>query len=264
MPEITVADVTLHYEQAGERGSPVLLLTGLGGVGRSWGPQLELFGRDHRVFAPDHRGAGRSTAAKDGYSIQRHAEDIASMVRALGCGPVHLVGLSTGGAIGQVMALDHKDTIATLTLASTWARVDAYFRRQMVARKRTLIDSGLRAGAEANALLLFSSEYQRNYPERIEKWVDVSSSGPYDQEIALARIDMVMAHDQLDRLGSVACPVLIVAGTRDGCTPMYFAEELRRAIPGSEFTTLEAGHFSCLEKPEDFHRCVAGFIARHE
>jgi aminoacrylate hydrolase len=264
LPEIAVGDITLHYEQAGERGSPVLLLTGLGGVGRSWGPQIEFFGRDHRVFAPDHRGAGRSTPAKNGYAIERHAEDMAGLVRGLGCGPVHVVGLSTGGAIGQVMALDHKDTVATLTLASTWARVDAYFRRQMVGRKRTLVDSGLRAGAESNALVLFSANYQRNFPDRVEKWVDVTSSGDYHQDIALARIDMVLAHDQLDRIGAIACPVLIVAGTGDGCTPMYFAEELHRTIPGSEFTTLDAGHFSCLEKPEEFHRSVAEFISRHE
>jgi pimeloyl-ACP methyl ester carboxylesterase len=45
---------------------------------------------------------------------------------------------------------------------------------------------------------------------------------------------------------------------------MYLAEELHRAIPRSELATLDAGHFSCLEKPEDFHRIVSGFIAAHE
>jgi len=264
LPEIAVGDITLHYEQAGERGSPVLLLTGLGGVGRSWGPQIALFARDHRVFAPDHRGAGSSTKARDGYSIERHADDIASFVSALELGPVHLVGLSTGGAIGQVLALDHRDTIATLTLASTWARGDAYFRRQMEARKRMLVDSGLRAGVEANALFLFSPEFHREHPDRIEAWVEASSSGSFNREIALARIDMVMAHDQLARLGGISCPVLIVVGKRDTCTPMYFSEELRSTIPAAEFATLEAGHFSCLEKPEEFHRCVAAFIDRHE
>jgi aminoacrylate hydrolase len=264
MPEVAVGDITLHYEEAGTAGSPVLLLTGLGGVGRSWGPQIGLFARDHRVFAPDHRGAGGSTPAATGYSIEQHAEDIASFVRALGCGPVHLVGLSTGGAIGQVMALDHRETIATLTLASTWGRGDAYFTRQMEARKRTLVDSGLRASVESNALFLFSAEFQRDHPDRIAAWAAAASAGPYHEEIALARIDMVVAHDQLARLGGIACPVRIVAGTADTCTPIYFARELRDAIPGAEFVTLDAGHFSCLEKPEEFHRCVQEFIARHE
>jgi aminoacrylate hydrolase len=264
MPEVAVGDITLHYEEAGAGGSTVLLLTGLGGVGRSWGPQLELFASDHRVFAPDHRGAGASTHAPAGYSIKQHAKDISSFVRTLGCGPVHLVGLSTGGAIGQVLALDYPDTIATLTLASTWARTDAYFRRQMEARKRTLIDSGVRAGAESNAILLFSAEFQRENPDRIAGWVDASSAGTYNEQIALARIDMVIAHDQLDRLGGIACPVLIVSGSRDGCTPPYFSQELRHAISGAELTTLEAGHFSCLEKPPEFHRCISEFINRHE
>jgi aminoacrylate hydrolase len=264
LPDIAVNDITLHYEQTGEHGSPVLLLTGLGGVGKSWGPQLALFGRDHRVVAPDHRGTGASTAARDGYSIQRHAEDIAALVRGLGLGPVHLVGLSTGGAIGQVMALDHRDTIKTLTLCSTWARGDAYFHRQMGGRKRALVDSGLRFGTETNALFLFSPQFHREHPERIEAWVDTVVKGSFNQDIALARIDMVLAHDQLDRIGGITCPVLIVAGKSDQCTPMYLAEELHHAIPRSEFATLDAGHFSCLEKPEDFHRVVAAFITAHE
>jgi aminoacrylate hydrolase len=264
MPELALGDVTVHYEARGESGTPVVLIAGLGGLGRSWGSQIELFARDHRVVAPDHRGTGGSTRATDGYSIEQHAQDVAGLLARLGLAPAHVVGLSTGGAIGQVLALDHPHAVRTLTLASTWARVDAYFRRQFEGRKRILNDSGQRFGVEMNSLFLFSPPFHRAHPERIEAWIEASSAGPPDLGIALARIDMILAHDRLDQLGAIACPVLVVAGTRDFCTPPYFAEEIAGAIPGAQLIMLEAGHFSYAEKPDDFHQHVASFIARHD
>lgn len=264
MPEIALDDITVHYEMQGDHGSPVVLLTGLGGVGRSWGAQIDFFARDHRVVAPDHRGTGGSTRAREGYTIEQHARDLAALIARLDLGPVHLVGLSTGGAIAQVMALEHAASVQTVTLASTWARVDPYFRRQFEGRKRILTDCGQRTGVELNSLFVFSPEFHREHPDRIAAWVEASSSGPHDLEIALARIDMILAHDRLASLSAITIPVLIATGRRDFCTPPYFSEEIARAIPHAERAFFDAGHFLHAEQPQEFHRQVGAFIARHE
>lgn len=264
MPEIALDDVSVHYELQGDRGSPVVLLAGLGGVGRSWGPQIGLFARDHVVVAPDHRGTGGSTRAKTGYTIAQHALDLVGLIRGLDLGPVHLVGLSTGGAIAQILALEHPQVLRTITLASTWARADAYFRRQFEGRKSILRSAGLRLGVEMNSLFLYSPEYHRAHPERVQAWIDGTSAAPYDEAIAIARIDMILAHDTLDRLGAIRCPTLVAAGMRDFCTPSYFSEELARAIPGAELAILEGGHFNYAEHPEAFHAHVGAFIQRHD
>src|SRR5262245_61968516 len=82
MPTIASGDVSIHYGTAGS-GSPVLLLPGLAGHGRAWGPQVELFARNHLVIVPDHRGTGRSTPTGYGQTIAQHAADFAALLRAL-------------------------------------------------------------------------------------------------------------------------------------------------------------------------------------
>ena len=72
----------------------------------------QLFGKDYLTVVPDHRGAGQSTFAEDGYTIEQHASDMAETLRKINCGPAHIIGSSTGGAIATVMAatisVDHR------------------------------------------------------------------------------------------------------------------------------------------------------------
>ena len=60
MPTIQSTDAEIYYDVSGA-GSPVLLIAGLGGVGTTWGPQTQMFAKNHTVILPDHRGTGRST-----------------------------------------------------------------------------------------------------------------------------------------------------------------------------------------------------------
>ena len=118
MPKVAVNDIEVYYEVHG-KGAPVMLITGLGGVGASWGPQIPLFAKEFLTIVPDHRGAGRTSFPKGGYTIEQHASDMAETLRALKTGPAHIVGSSTGGAIAQVMALDHPDVVRSIVLGST-------------------------------------------------------------------------------------------------------------------------------------------------
>lgn len=264
MPTFEDAEGVISYEDQGSAGSPVLLVTGLGGIGKAWGPQIGLFSRAHRVIVPDHPGTGGSSAPRDGYTIAQHAERMAALVRRLDVGPVHVVGSSTGGAIAQLLALDHPDVVKTATIASSWARVDDFFRREFDLRKRLLLDSGLRAAQTANVLFLFSPRFIREHPERIQAWVDAGQNGGTPRDVMIRRIDMILAHDALDRLPQIRRPVLVVVGASDFCTPSYFAEELAGAIPDAELRVLQGGHFVYLEDPDGFHDTVAGFIAPHD
>ena len=147
MPTIRSADADIYYETQGS-GTPVMLIAGLAGTGATWGPQAALFAQKHMVIVPDHRGTGRSTHTKEGLTIAQHAADFAAIVKELGCGPVHAIGSSTGGAIAQLLALQHADVVKTITIASSWARGDAFFRRQFTSRSEMLGTAGVRAATE--------------------------------------------------------------------------------------------------------------------
>ena len=57
MPKASVNGIQIHYEVEGA-GEPVMLLVGLPGVGKGWGPQIELFAGDFLTIVPDQRGGG--------------------------------------------------------------------------------------------------------------------------------------------------------------------------------------------------------------
>ncbi|WP_306118537.1 MULTISPECIES: alpha/beta fold hydrolase [unclassified Roseitalea] len=255
--------VSIHYEVLGD-GPPLLMLAGLAGIGRSWGPQVDLFARSHSVILPDHRGTGRSDHVREGMTIAQHARDMAGLVRSLDIGPVAVLGSSTGGAIAQEMAIDHGDTVSAIVLANSLARSDAYYDRQFEVRRTMLRDSGLRATTEANSLFLFSPAFTRDHPEAVEAWIEAASRGPLDMDIALARIDMIVAHDTLDRLDRIACPTLVIAGADDHCTPPHMSRQLADSIADAWLEVLPSGHLGFLEMPEAFHRVANDFLGALE
>ena len=125
------------------------------------------------------RGTGASEHTARDMTITQHARDMARVIEAVGCGPVHVVGSSTGGAIAQVLAISHRELLRSATLVSSIARADAFSRRQFAMRRRMLTDSGLRASTEANALFLFEPKFIREHPEKVQAWVDTSSAGTF-------------------------------------------------------------------------------------
>jgi aminoacrylate hydrolase len=256
-----VGGVEIFYETKG-RGSPLLLLAGLVGVGRSLGPQLELFAQRHCVILPDHRGTGRSSKTLAGQTIAQHAADMAALIRAQGKGPAHIVGTSTGGAIAQVLALEHSDLVKSVTIACSWAGPDPFLLRQFQLRRRFLAEGALRA-AEVNALFLWDPQFQSRHPDKVSDWVAAAATAPFDAAIAEARIAMILAHDQRARLGAIRCPVLVVGANRDFCTPRHLSEEIQARIAHAELAILEGGHFVFLEDPQGFNAPIAEFLAKH-
>ena len=268
MATLQTQGITLYYEVYGDRAKPpVLFVAGLGGTGKSWGAMVEGFGRDHFVILPDQRGTGQTTHAADGYSTVQLAADMASLVEHLAVGPAHVVGASTGGAIGQWMALEHPQTVRTLTLVASFARFDAFTRREFDLRRKLLAESDSRSVYSCYALFLFSPRFAHEHPEHVEAWVEwvaAQPPSPAGREIALKRIDMIAAHDALARLGSVRQPTLVVCGDQDFCTPLPLSEELAGAIPGSELVVFPgAGHLIEHEQQEKLFQTICRFVDRH-
>ncbi len=54
---------------------------------------------------------------------------MSALVEHLGLGAVHVVGASTGGAIGQLMALDHPETVRSLAMVGSFSRFDSFAKR---------------------------------------------------------------------------------------------------------------------------------------
>jgi aminoacrylate hydrolase len=257
---IDIDGIDIAFERLGS-GPPLLLLTGLGGVGRAWGSHIEGFASDFTTIVPDHRGTGASAKPRTGYTIEALAADMAGLVRHVGLGPTHVVGSSTGGAIAQVMALDHPDTVSSMTLVSSWAGPDPYFLNQFAVRRSILREQGVGAYARASSLFLFAPSFAALNPEAVEAWIDRVTAHPGDPDIMRERIDMIMTHDQRARLDRISVPTLVMVGDEDICTPPFASRELAGSIPGARLEILSGGHLIYLEQPETFAETVRSFLA---
>jgi aminoacrylate hydrolase len=259
MPSVAVAGVRLAYTRKGS-GVPLVLITGLSGRGREWGLQLDLFAEDFDVIVPDHPGCGDSSPAEE-TTLSHHTEAIAELLRHLKVGPAHIVGSSTGGAIAQLLALDHPDVVRSISLVSSWARPDDFFRHQFAARREVLERLGSGSYATVSALFLFSPEFFRDHYAEVERWHEAASHG--DPKVMAARIDMILQHDVHDRLPRIDTPTMVLVGSADVCTPPHLSRELADAIPGATSVVMDGGHLIYKESMTEFHRVVNEFLNRH-
>lgn len=122
---VTVNGVDLSVETFGDESAPaVLLIAGAAASMDSWDPEFcrRLAGYGRFVIRYDHRDTGGSTSyppGRPGYSGYDLRNDAYSLVAELARGKAHLVGMSMGGGIAQVMAAEHPDDVLSLTLMST-------------------------------------------------------------------------------------------------------------------------------------------------
>lgn len=258
--------ISLYYEMYGDPGNPpVLLLSGLAGVGVSWSSQISRFADRYQVIVPDQRGTGQTSRTDVGHSTEQLAADMAGLVEYLGVGPTHIVGASTGGAIAQYMALNHPHTVATLTLVASFARFDAYLHRQFAARRKMAAEWDRESLLSAYSVFLFSPTFARDNPEKVSAWIKRAAAlpmQPLDTGISLKRIDMIAAHDTLPRLERIVQPALVICGAHDFCTPLPLSQEIATGIPNAELVVPACGHFVEHELEAQFFELVSAFIER--
>ncbi|MGH3939490.1 MAG: alpha/beta fold hydrolase [Pseudonocardiaceae bacterium] len=119
---ICTGDVELWSEDFGDSGDPALLLVMGGNLSAmSWpDPFVELLAADgHHVIRYDHRDTGRSTCRifeEHPYSFDDLATDAVAVLDGWDVPAAHVVGLSMGVTIAQLLALDHPQRLLSLTL----------------------------------------------------------------------------------------------------------------------------------------------------
>ena len=113
-----VGDQTLHYVEAGA-GPLIVLLHGFPEFWYGWRLQIETLARaGFRVVAPDTRGYNLSSRPKGitAYAGDKLADDIAGLIRSLGCESAMLVGHDWGGTIAWTTAMNHPDVVDRLAI----------------------------------------------------------------------------------------------------------------------------------------------------
>ncbi|AZM55731.1 alpha/beta hydrolase [Streptomyces sp. WAC 01529] len=119
------AGVRLWTERRGAADAPALLLVmGAQASGLGWPEELvDALAERHHVIRYDHRDTGRSSHSFDEhpYPVTDLARDIIAVLDGLGIEGAHLVGLSLGGMLTQLVLADHPERVLSATLMGTCA-----------------------------------------------------------------------------------------------------------------------------------------------
>lgn len=263
MPVLTANGIETYYEVHGS-GPPVLLVAGLGGAGTYWREQVAPFARTHTVIVYDQRGTGRSSHVPVA-SIVELADDALALLEALKIDRMHFVGHSTGGAIGQVLALDRPERFKSLVLYATVHRSDPFRRRMWSFRKAVLAEMGAKAYAQLTSLVLYSAAWIAANDARLAEEEAIAERMLSNPSIMASRIEAILAHDRAGELARIRTPTLVLCARDDAMTPAYFSQDIAALIPMAEFVLLDGGGHACSKtQVQEFNRHVLEFIARHD
>lgn len=260
MPILKLHDCEIYYEEHGE-GPPLLFVAGLGGVGSYWQPQIEHFSKSFRVIVHDHRGTGRSTKSRIRYSLEQMAADTLGVMDALAIDSAVIIGHSTGGAIAQILCLEHPERVQAAVMYATWTKADTFFKRCFEVR-RTLLRAGPTDYVRGGAIFLQPSWWIRDAPDLEDNTVYGES---FDPDIVDSRIQALLEFDRTADLSRIATPVLVIGVENDHLTPLYYSRAVADAIPGAELATMKDGaHVASQIFPEEFNEIVHDFIVKQE
>jgi aminoacrylate hydrolase len=263
MPRISIGECSLYYERQG-MGFPVLFISGLGGYASFWQEQVGAFAKRFEVVTFDHRGIGQSDPARMGYTVERMAVDALALMDALDIRRAHILGHSTGGAVAQVLAIEHPNRLASVVLSATWTKADAYFRRLYALRKEILERLGPSIYLQSATLVWYPSWWVSQHNEQLRQIEAQHLATFAPTEIVVNRIDAMLAFDRTRELGRIRTPTLVIGAEDDIVTPSYFSEELARLIPAAEIKLFpRGGHFLVHVRAREFNNAVLPFLVSH-
>ncbi len=267
MPRTTAADGTrIHFEVTGMRGRPpVLLIQGLGAEKNSWNLQRAALALRWRTVAFDNRGAGRSDKPDGIYDLEQMAEDAVNVLDAAGVDAAHIVGLSMGGAIGQILALRHPNRVRSLTLVATACRNHPWREELLRSWAAVAATKGMGEMTKEAARWMIGPRSFRRLVPAIGVLGPLALGNP--AAAFVSQVDaIVRTPDGLQAdLANITCPTMVVVGNQDILTPRGDAEEIASLIPTAELVVISGGaHGLTIEHAGTFNRILIEFLGRAE
>jgi len=242
------------YRQHVNPGKPTLLLVHgmVVSSGLNWFRLLPALSRHFNIIAPDIRGHGRSARGEGRFTLEMVADDLASLIEEIECGPVIAVGYSMGGAIIQYLWHRHPEHVAGLVLAAAphKARVARHEEIFALPFFTAMVSLG-------NLVELFShlpkGVVKRLLPRLADQLHEDETRWALDE---LRRVSFRMViecsrelavHDASQWLHEIDIPTAVVCTCNDRAIPPLHQREMAALIPGSELFEYDDGHLACMD-----------------
>jgi pimeloyl-ACP methyl ester carboxylesterase len=261
MQHVAVSNGTIGVLAQG-KGPPILFVHGFPLSHAMWQSQIDVFGRDHRVIAPDLRGFGESNSTSGTVTMEAFADDLHGVLHGVFVDqPIVLCGLSMGGYVAWQFFRKYRAQLKALILCDTRAAGDtpaAVAGRQKLAEE--ILTHGSQAALDAMLPRLFAPKTADRHPERVS---DVRSMILRNAPAGLAAALHGMAErpDCTQMLSQIDVPTLLICGQDDQITPVAEMRGIAEGIRGAQFVEIpDAGHMAPLENPEAVNAAINQFL----
>lgn len=265
MARVEANGITIEYAISGQAEGPVLLMIhGVGAQLIRWPPALiERFERaGFRTLRFDNRDIGLSShmdhlglpdiAAAVGarqageepvlpYTLSDMAADTIGLLDALGVGEAHVLGVSLGGMVAQVLAIDHPTRVRSLALFMTQSgNIDlppSQPKALAILSQRAPDPACDREAFLAHQVKLnraLGSPLYRAPEDELRRFAGMAADRAYNpagpaRQLAAAR----GAADRRPALRELAVPALVVHGADDPLIRREAGLDLAQSIPGA-------------------------------
>ncbi|MDL5363729.1 alpha/beta fold hydrolase [Halalkalicoccus sp. NIPERK01] len=269
MATVRTGDIETYYEQRGS-GPAIVFVHGAILDHGQWTPQMEPLSDDYTTIAYDVRGHGRTGgSARERYSIELFAEDLAALVTALDLDRPVLCGHSMGGCIAQAYAARYPDRLAGLVLADTFAP-EPLTRGEWVQRSlllRATVPPVRLLGYERveRALVWLHERLSRGASGDYGEIERLRSGGPRMATDEFAKVIRAVArfHETDLDLAAITTPTLVIYGENEPAFVRRHVPTLETTLPDATVREVPgAGHASNLDDPDSFTRSIREFLAR--
>jgi pimeloyl-ACP methyl ester carboxylesterase len=267
MPRLKANGMEIEYETFGDPKSvPLLLVGGLGSQLLSWDEEFceQLRDRGFFVIRYDNRDAGLSTKfeaagepdllaafggnADPAYDLDDLADDAVGVLDALGIDAAHVVGVSMGGFIAQLVAINHPDHVLSLTsIMSGPGGEDGVAPEPEGADVLMRIPPPTREGRIEHGLWIRKTLKGSGDPfdeamesRQVERAYDRSY---YPDGTGRQLVAILAAEGRLEKLSRIKVPTLVIHGTDDVLVPIENGRRVASAVPGARLLEFEhMGH----------------------
>lgn len=274
MASVEANGITIEYECVGEDAAPaVLLIMGAGEQLTHWPQEFcdGLATSGFRVIRYDNRDTGLSTRFDDAgavdipalmealrqgeepeipYGLNDMAADATALLDALDIDAAHVIAMSMGGMIAQLLGIRHAGKVKSLTLMMTGSsdhNAPGPNPGTMQRLMRPPADIRSREARIENRIAILKLLENPGYPEdeallrqKAEKWFDrgFNPAGMTRHSAAI-----ITAPGRAEALASMNIPTLVIHGTDDPLLPVAGGEALANCIPGATFMAIDGmGH----------------------
>jgi len=263
-----MAAIELDHHLAGS-GEPLLLIHGIGSTWRVWKPILARLEASHEVLAVDVPGFGRSAPLPPGTrpTIDAMATALERALDAAGWDQAHVAGNSMGGWLAlELGRRGRAASVVAISPAGMWTDKEVAYSRnalrfQHAAATRIAPYADTLTRTALGRTLVFggvSSRPWRADPADAAEALRLFAGAP-GWDATLEALTGDMPRD----LGSIACPVRIVWGSRDTLLLPRQADRFVREIPGAELVRLPGlGHVPMADDPDATAESILEFTAR--